>query len=84
MRGDKPPLPYRVIAIGLEPSDRKILHQRIAHRFDTMLKHGLIDEVRADEPRLLDYFGVTKIEDLPASQYDRVVRSLERGRRKAA
>lgn len=40
-------LPYRVIRIALIPGDRKVLHQRIAHRFDEMLSLGLIDEVRA-------------------------------------
>jgi tRNA dimethylallyltransferase len=40
-------LPYRVIKIALIPSDRGILHQRIAQRFEQMLERGLIDEVRA-------------------------------------
>lgn len=44
----------------------------------------LIEEVNADTPRLLAFFAVERIEDIPASQYDRVVRSLEKGRRKAA
>jgi tRNA dimethylallyltransferase len=34
---------YRVIA--LEPSDRAVLHARIADRFDAMLEGGLIEEV---------------------------------------
>ncbi|SCY58609.1 tRNA dimethylallyltransferase [Nitrosospira sp. Nl5] len=40
-------LPYRVTGITLIPAERDVLHQRIAHRFDEMLKMGLIDEVRA-------------------------------------
>ena len=40
------PLPYRTLAVGLMPSDRALLHQRIADRFDAMLAHGLIDEVK--------------------------------------
>ncbi|MGH8763198.1 MAG: tRNA (adenosine(37)-N6)-dimethylallyltransferase MiaA [Nitrosospira sp.] len=40
-------IPYRVIRIALIPGDRKVLHQRITHRFDEMLSLGLIDEVRA-------------------------------------
>jgi len=40
------PLPYRILPIGLMPSDRAVLHQRIADRFDTMLAQGLIDEVK--------------------------------------
>jgi tRNA dimethylallyltransferase len=41
-----PRLPYRIAHIALVPSDRTLLHQRIAQRFDEMLKRGLIDEVR--------------------------------------
>jgi tRNA dimethylallyltransferase len=36
-----------VIRVALAPSDRQILHQRIAQRFEKMLELGLIDEVRA-------------------------------------
>ena len=32
---------------SLEPTDRSWLHQRIAQRFDAMLKEGFIDEVQA-------------------------------------
>ena len=31
---------------SLEPTDRAWLHQRIAQRFEQMLEHGLVDEVR--------------------------------------
>jgi tRNA dimethylallyltransferase len=37
---------YRVENIALAPVDRGILHERIATRFDQMLRVGLIDEVR--------------------------------------
>ena len=40
-------LPYRVLQLALIPSDRAVLHQRIATRFDTMLAEGLLDEVEA-------------------------------------
>ncbi len=40
-------LPYRITSIALIPADRAVLHQRIATRFAEMLKHGLLDEVRA-------------------------------------
>lgn len=46
-------LPYRVLQLALIPSDRAVLHQRIAARFDAMLADGLIDEVetlRRDYP----------------------------------
>jgi tRNA dimethylallyltransferase len=39
-------LPYRVVAASLEPSDRRVLHERIAERFESMLELGLIGEVR--------------------------------------
>ena len=32
--------------ISLEPAERSWLHQRIAQRFDEMLKQGLLDEVQ--------------------------------------
>ena len=38
-------LPYRVLQLALIPSDRAVLHQRIAARFDAMLADGLVDEV---------------------------------------
>jgi len=40
-------LPFRLLSIALEPSERSVLHQRIARRFDTMLEAGLIEEVMA-------------------------------------
>lgn len=48
-------LPYKLLKIALVPSDRSVLHQRIAARFDTMLEQGFLDEVRrlrADYPEL--------------------------------
>jgi tRNA dimethylallyltransferase len=39
-------LPYDVLKIALVPSDRKVLHDRIATRFDDMLKQGLVEEVK--------------------------------------
>jgi tRNA dimethylallyltransferase len=43
-------LPFDLLPLALEPSDRSVLHERIAHRFDLMLadeEHGLIAEVRS-------------------------------------
>lgn len=40
-------LPYRLLKIALLPSDRAVLHRRIAERFDAMLEQGLLEEVRA-------------------------------------
>ena len=39
-------LPYRLLKIALVPSDRKVLHERIAIRFEQMLKDGFVDEVK--------------------------------------
>ncbi len=40
-------LPFRLVQLALLPSDRAVLHERIARRFDAMLEAGLIDEVKA-------------------------------------
>ena len=41
-------LPFRLLPLALEPTDRAVLHARIALRFDMMLRDGaLLDEVRA-------------------------------------
>ena len=40
-------LPYRVLSIGLAPTNRSWLHERIAQRFDAMLAAGLIEEVES-------------------------------------
>jgi tRNA dimethylallyltransferase len=39
--------PWRVLKLALVPIDRAPLHDRIAQRFDAMLKDGFLDEVRA-------------------------------------
>lgn len=38
--------PYQITSIALIPSDRAQLHTRIATRFNTMIRLGLLDEVR--------------------------------------
>lgn len=38
--------PFHTINIALIPSERSQLHVRIAHRFEAMLKNGLIEEVQ--------------------------------------
>ncbi|MEJ1958312.1 MAG: tRNA (adenosine(37)-N6)-dimethylallyltransferase MiaA [Nitrosomonadales bacterium] len=40
-------LPYQLIPISLIPSDRAQLHARIATRFKSMIRDGLVDELRA-------------------------------------
>jgi tRNA dimethylallyltransferase len=39
------PLPYRLLPLALQPSDRAVLHVRIALRFGEMLDAGLVMEV---------------------------------------
>lgn len=43
--------PWRVLSIALAPNDRRLLHQRIAQRFEVMLDEGLINEVAALKKR---------------------------------
>ncbi|MBL8393980.1 MAG: tRNA (adenosine(37)-N6)-dimethylallyltransferase MiaA [Candidatus Accumulibacter sp.] len=45
--GRQTPPPYRFLALGLLPSQRGVLHQRIAERFDHMLAAGLEGEVES-------------------------------------
>ncbi|RQS67953.1 tRNA (adenosine(37)-N6)-dimethylallyltransferase MiaA [Burkholderia sp. Bp8963] len=44
-RADDEAARYRFVPVALEPSDRAVLHARIAQRFDAMLDAGFIDEV---------------------------------------
>jgi len=37
---------FHALKIALVPSDRSVLHERIARRFDAMLEQGLVDELR--------------------------------------
>ncbi len=48
-KGSKEALPFELIPFALEPSDRSVLHHRIADRFDAMLSASpsLLDEVVA-------------------------------------
>jgi hypothetical protein len=50
------------------------------------IKHlpQLMTEVNANSQRLLAYFKVEKLADLPAAEYDRVVQSLEKSKRRIA
>ena len=41
------PLPFESLRIAIEPSDRGVLHERIAARFKAMLAAGLVDELAA-------------------------------------
>ncbi len=41
------PLPYRLHKMIVAPSQRSVLHQRIALRFEMMMKAGFIDEMKS-------------------------------------
>lgn len=70
------PLPTRVLRLVVAPSERHVLHERIAQRFATMLEQGLIEEVQRlrTDPRL--------VPDLPSMRavgYRQTWEWLERG-----
>lgn len=44
-------LPYRILPLALIPSDRSVLHTRIATRFKAMLEDGLVEELRMLQAR---------------------------------
>ncbi|MGB3835482.1 tRNA (adenosine(37)-N6)-dimethylallyltransferase MiaA [Castellaniella sp.] len=47
-QASQPVLPdWQFLTISLEPSDRLVLHRRIAQRYEAMMGAGLLDEVRA-------------------------------------
>ena len=52
-------LPYRVLQLALIPSDRSVLHQRIATRFDAMLAQGLLEELAALRQKFVLHAGMT-------------------------
>jgi tRNA dimethylallyltransferase len=58
-----PELPFMLLPIALEPSDRSVLHARIAERFDKMLaaRPGLLDEVQALRARGDLHLGLPSI-----------------------
>ena len=62
-KADKPELPFELMSLTLEPSDRKVLHERIANRFDIMLsaKLGLIEETAALKQRSDLHIGLPSI-----------------------
>ncbi|KQT37333.1 MULTISPECIES: tRNA (adenosine(37)-N6)-dimethylallyltransferase MiaA [unclassified Methylophilus] len=45
-KSSKHELPFNILKIALMPSERAVLHQRIADRFKLMLKQGFIEEVQ--------------------------------------
>lgn len=54
-KSSKHELPFNILKIALMPSERAVLHQRIADRFRLMLEQGFIEEVQnllAEYPQL--------------------------------
>ncbi|MFZ2726264.1 MAG: tRNA (adenosine(37)-N6)-dimethylallyltransferase MiaA [Methylococcaceae bacterium] len=43
---DAPELPYRLLKLIIAPTDRAVLHAKIAQRFEQMLANGFLDEVQ--------------------------------------
>lgn len=52
-------LPYRVLQLALIPSDRSVLHHRIAARFDAMLAEGLLEELAGLRRQFALHAGMT-------------------------
>ena len=72
--GRSAPPPARILALSLEPSDRAVLHRRIAARFEEMLELGLIGEVR----RLRERFALNpSLPSMRAVGYRQVWQYLE-------
>ena len=51
-------LPYDALPIALLPSDRTVLHQRIAARFKAMLVQGIVEEVKRLKQRYALHAGL--------------------------
>ena len=61
-------MPFEMQSVSLEPSDRSVLHERIARRFDLMLEQGFLDEVRPQTaPRAARRIALDPLRRLPPS-----------------
>ncbi|MCG6658688.1 tRNA (adenosine(37)-N6)-dimethylallyltransferase MiaA [Halomonas campisalis] len=56
--------PWQVVSIGLTPFDRRVLHGRIAERFDAMLAAGLVEEVAALRARRDLHLGLPSMKSV--------------------
>ena len=68
------PLPFEALRLSLEPSDRAVLHERIAARFEAMLAAGLVEEVRGLRAR---YALEASLPSMRAVGYRQVWETLE-------
>jgi tRNA dimethylallyltransferase len=73
-------LPFEVLQLSLEPSERAVLHARIAERFAAMLAAGLVEEVEGLRRR---YRLAADLPSMRAVGYRQVWETLE-GRASAA
>lgn len=71
------PTPIRSVASG-KHSSVALISEAQQEAIQT-----LITEVGGDATKLLAYFGVEYLSQLPATEYDRVVKSLQKGRKAA-
>lgn len=78
-RPDRRPFPFRVLKLVLAPTDRGVLHARIAARFDAMLAQGFLDEVRRlrADPHLRDHPAPLDLPALRAVGYRQAWRHLD-------
>ncbi|RMQ43403.1 tRNA dimethylallyltransferase [Pseudomonas amygdali pv. mori] len=73
-------LPYTVANLAIAPADRKVLHQRIALRFEQMLDQGFLDEVLALRSRGDLHSGLPSIRAVGYRQvWDHLDGKLTRG-----
>jgi tRNA dimethylallyltransferase len=65
-------LPFEPLQLALEPSDRAVLHRRIAERFEAMLREGLLEELEgpAEALRAIGVPAVDARRGLPAGLGD--------------
>ena len=65
------------VAASADNPDSHLDAQQVLAIRKELTQHG------SDEQRLLDYFGVPTLEEIPASNYARVIRSIQNSRRAA-
>lgn len=72
----KPALPYTIVQLAVAPAERRILHERIAHRFHQMVEQGFIEEVQRLHARKDLHIGLPSMR---AVGYRQVWEYLENG-----
>jgi hypothetical protein len=80
--GEDLPQPDKTAPVG--PKSAVPATVKRVSQFQVRKIEQLMTQVGADRDRLLSYFAVSSLSEVPASQYARVIRSLENHRRAAA